>query len=273
MNLRKFTLIELLVVIAIIVVLASLLLPALRSARVTASKVVCSGDMRQQGLAFIMFSSDFDGVLPTLEYHQTRIPAGMRQQDVLIDDYTGGNAPVWLCPKFERAYGNGASDGGKFFVPRTEAELREAAYQGGGQWYGLASDQNGYPEFVHERQFNIWWGTTDMAATAGIWTGTVGDFDPSSPITHYPAAPSHRLARSEPGNILAAEGYADPASSNAYLGGWPDNDAGGKLGKVRHTTTALPTGGNILRVDGSVRWSPLLRLATGNQRNAYIAIY
>jgi prepilin-type processing-associated H-X9-DG protein/prepilin-type N-terminal cleavage/methylation domain-containing protein len=77
-----FTLIELLVVVAIIAVLIALLLPSLNQARARAKDVVCMNQMKQSGLAFLMYANDYGGKvhlftndahagLPEVGWHET----------------------------------------------------------------------------------------------------------------------------------------------------------------------------------------------------------
>lgn len=81
---RGFTLIELLVVISIIAVLASLIAPAVQSARRAARKVQCLSNMRNVGLAMQNFASSNNGSLPALVSTQTVTNSGGQQGTMTV---------------------------------------------------------------------------------------------------------------------------------------------------------------------------------------------
>src|SRR5438105_3811838 len=66
MSSRKhaFTLIELLVVIAIIAILAAILFPVFAQAREKARGISCLSNLKQSGLAYAMYTQDYDESTP-----------------------------------------------------------------------------------------------------------------------------------------------------------------------------------------------------------------
>ena len=108
---RNFTLIELLVVIMIIAILASLLLPALNSAREKGLSVHCLSNQKSLGMAVAQYMHDFQDWVPFVQESFDNHPP--YEWKVLLDPYiqkrakylkhgfTGIDQGIFRCPSWK----------------------------------------------------------------------------------------------------------------------------------------------------------------------------
>gem|GEM_PF-308104 len=111
-----FTLMELLVVIGIIGILAALLFPALSAARARARTAQCAANLRQFGMALLLYAQDHNDRVPPNADGDWDAPgekwvkgwlglpgpdctntAYLRQS--LLAPYLGGEVAIWQCPE------------------------------------------------------------------------------------------------------------------------------------------------------------------------------
>jgi prepilin-type N-terminal cleavage/methylation domain-containing protein/prepilin-type processing-associated H-X9-DG protein len=108
---NAFTLIELLVVIAIIAILAAILFPVFARAREQARKASCASNLKQIGIAVMMYVQDYDETYP-IAY---MTPAPINTWYSVLDPYAKSKQ-VFICPDVGRAglggtYGAGTPSG------------------------------------------------------------------------------------------------------------------------------------------------------------------
>lgn len=103
---KGFTLIELLVVIAIIAILASILFPVFAKARGKARQSACLSNLKQLGLAFMSYATDYDDLLPNLGpskanwtmgwYQDPSYQVYFRTTFAALNPYIK-NGQIWFC--------------------------------------------------------------------------------------------------------------------------------------------------------------------------------
>ncbi len=97
MQKRGFTLIELLVVIAIIAILAAILFPVFARAREKARQTSCINNLKQLGLSFHMYASDYDECFPSTHRYEVGLSGVVIYYGKMLIPYVR-NEQIWRCP-------------------------------------------------------------------------------------------------------------------------------------------------------------------------------
>jgi len=114
-HLRAFTIIELLIVIAIISILAAILFPVFAQVREKARQTSCASNLKQIGLAALMYDQDYDDTVVPYEIgadvHNSYVtwwgtqkgaPAVYEMRGGLLEPYMK-SSPIQACPSFDPA--------------------------------------------------------------------------------------------------------------------------------------------------------------------------
>jgi len=216
-----FTLIELLVVVAVIGILASLLLPALSSAKERARRVHCLNNLRQCNLALIMYGSDHQDHLPEMK-------AGFWAWDL---PYSISDSLIQHGVTREILYDPG--------FPEMNQE---------GLWNFGGIPGSPYRVIGYAMTFP---GTASVSETN--WNRTITPQAIQFGDTTIPAPdPSNRALFA--GAVISAPGQSDSNDRTTYqyagiVGGFTPLPH-----RCAHLSKGMPIGDNVAMLDGSARW-------------------
>ncbi len=250
---KHFTLIELLVVIAIIGILASLLLPSLRTAREKASRIQCISNLRQRGVANHIFADDHDGVIAhsqpdriqNAERIAVELEPTMRNE---LYGYTDDSLQVWWCPQ---AWGANSVSEQKTWEDAMN-ELQKYTSFGGGFVRTVPHWVRDVPELSVD--WSIRWLFEDPSYLISGERSTEGrlGWGDSAGRGGNKEHPAPRFAKAPGKAILLAETYPTDGATPGIL---PSHIAWRFGWRPRHYDGGgLFPGGNVLRADGAAEW-------------------
>jgi prepilin-type N-terminal cleavage/methylation domain-containing protein len=249
---KGFTLIELLVVIAVIAVLAALLIPALAASKDVPYRIQCANNLRQIGVAEFVYAGENRDLLPAI----------------------GAGAPgnwAWDLPWVTgQQFLNSGCQPATFYCPGTRPIFTDADnWQNttpgptGSLWWFVWS---GYPPTSYHsigyvltlpytfREIYTNWNYTTLPRNI---TPPPFPPPPGAPIYTGPIYPTMGKVRSAD-RVLAADAQicsAGTVYAQRYTYNWTDIAGGFHIQHLSaHLNGTAPAGGNLLMLDGSVKW-------------------
>jgi prepilin-type N-terminal cleavage/methylation domain-containing protein/prepilin-type processing-associated H-X9-DG protein len=226
-----FTLIELLVVIAIIAILAAMLLPVLSQAKERSKRISCLNNLKQMGVAMVLYGGDSGDLVPTVQYQGT------------------GNNP-WQC--YNMVTQNGAAGTAVNFSTAVNHGLYYTTkYIFTGKSFYCPSMGSGAPEqgkYAYENYINAssgLWPVYGYAGPSGTWSAAMRSsymYYPCSKKFINPAVPTSGYVAAKKTTDLTA----DHVETTDLIYDW---------GSIPHRSGPVPTALNVLWGDGHAKAS------------------